>query len=397
MRRASGVLVAAIVLLGGCGQIEPIDEVLFLFTPRGVAVVKAGSDSPTFLAAGAVPSRDWSTVVHAQLRRRATRVSAFIPSSGTKLWGQDLPGALRTKIVSEDGNLAALGPATERYYNFGRRQTHLVIAGSTTPTRTYDLKGNLEPEAFSTDGSSVFVLQYSPARAPTRYQVRRLDLATGRVHDVYTPDAHLQEAMRGDARVQAVSPDGRRLYTLYTLRTSDGTHAFIHVLSLDEMWAHCIDLPEGFGIGASSTALTTSSDGRRLYVANAVSHAIAEIDPFALEVVRSAEIDFGVPQGARAVQSHDSLYLASGRYLTQLALSDFSKQRTWTFDGRISGIQAEEDSGYVYVGLKGRVVVLDSASGQRLKSLDPPGVGRIGVLGRVAPTFNQSAGFDCAC
>ena len=399
MKSASAALCAALVLLGGCGQIQPIDEVLFLMTPHGVAVVKAGASSPTFLAAGGVPSRDWSTVVNARWAEGgSTRVSAFIPATGTRLWTKKQEGTLTTKIVSEDGNLAALGPANEPYYSYGRRRTHLVVAGSTTPTRSYDLKGNLEPEAFSTDGSSVFVLQYFPARAPSSYQVRRLDLATGRVHDVYTPDAHLQEAMRGDARVQAVSPDGRRLYTLYTLRTHHGTHAFIHTLALDEMWAHCIDLPDSFGIGASSTALSTSADGKRLYVANAVSDTIAEIDPQALEVLRTTDLDFGVPQGANAVQSNDSLYLSSGRSLTELELENLTKKRSWTFSGRISGIQADDGSDYIYVGLRKSVVVLDTASGKALKSLDPPGVGRIGRLGRVTPTFNQvPRQFTCAC
>jgi DNA-binding beta-propeller fold protein YncE len=294
--------------------------------------------------------------------------------------------------------MAVLGPQTERHYSVGRRHTRLTVVGERTETQSFDLAGNLEPEAFSTDHTNLFVLQYRPALAPNSYQVRRLDLATGKLHDIYTPDKHLQESMRGDARVQAISPDGSRLYTLYSLRTAHGSHSFIHVLNLDEKWAHCIDLPADFGIGAGSTALSVSADGNRLFVANGAAHAVAEVDTQALQVVRSAAVDFGVPRDAFAAQSNDTLYVGSGSTLTSIDLAGLTKGSTWAMDQRITGIQIEEDPGYIYVGLRNRIAVIDPVTGKRIKSLDPPGVGMIGLLGRATRTINAvPEHFTCAC
>jgi hypothetical protein len=398
MKRVWPALFGTLVLLGGCGELQPIDDLLFLQTSSGVTVVRAGATAPAFKAAGAVPSRDWSTVVRTRLSGSSTRIAASIPASGTRLWTQDAPGFLRTKVVSEDGYMAALGPTTERHYSWGRRHTKLTVVGEESAPESFELDGNIEPEAFSTDRTNLFVLQYRPARAPSSYQVRRLDLKTGKLHDIYTPDKHLQTAMRGDARVQAVSPDGRYLYTLYSLRTAHGSHSFVHVLNLDEKWAHCIDLPANFGIGAGSTALSVSPDGNRLYVANGAAHSIAEVDTQALKVVRSAPVDFGVPQGAFAAQSNDTLYVGNGSSLTSIDLQHLTKLSSWDMDQRITGIQIEEDPGYLYIGLRNKIVVIDASTGERVRSLDPAGVGRIGLLGRATRTINAvPEQFTCAC
>jgi hypothetical protein len=398
MTRLGCICVMAALALAGCGTPTPINEILFLETARGIAVVRAGAGAPTFAAAGAVPSRDWSRVISTSRQQHTTRVSAFIPASGTRLWTSRTPGNLKTKVVSEDGNLAVLGPARERHYTQGRSQTHLVVAASHEPPRVFDLRGNFEPEAFSTNGDNIFVLQYRPARAPRSYQVRRLDLTTGKIHDVYTPDAHLQEAMRGDARIQTVSPDGSYLYTLYTLRGHDGPHAFIHVLNLDEMWAHCIDLPEPFGSAADSTALTTSPSGDALYVANGATGSIATVDPEALRVVNTADVDFGKPRPTSGAVGGDTLYLANKTSLAAVDLKRMSIRRTWSLPERISGLQVTKDGGHVYVGLKDRVVVLDGSNGKRLRTWNPPGVKRIGGLGRTTRTINDvPKQFSCAC
>ena len=87
-----------------------------------------------------------------------------------------------------------------------------------------------------------------------------------------------EEEMRGEGRQAVLSPDRTRLYTLYLHQADhqhtrdllpgrhapDGTtvHAFVHVLSLTEGWAYCLDLPAPFGEPAAGThALTVSPDG----------------------------------------------------------------------------------------------------------------------------------------
>ena len=377
---------------------EAVNDLLFFQTPGGVTVVRAGASKPSFSALGGVPSHDWTAIVQASRSRGSTEVTASTPSRTGQLWAREVPGSWNVKVVSEDGNLTALGPVRERYWEYGRRSTSLMVVGREGRKRTFELNGNYEPEAFSTDNQSLFLLSYLPARAPSRYQVRRLDLATGRVHAVYTPDEHLQGAMRGTARVQAMSTDGSRLYTLYTLKTPAGPKAFVHVLSLDELWAHCIDLPDDFAETPESAALAVSSERDRLYVANGATGAVTEIDPDSLAVERTADLAFGRAEETFATAGRDALYLASGTRLTRVALDDLSEARAWTLPDVISGLQLATDGSKIFAGVKKQVFVFDVLDGRRVQTIDPPGVRRVGQLGRIGRSVQRLPDkLLCAC
>lgn len=401
----SGRVVAfiSLVVLVACGVAEgtpTAPDVLFLQSSQGVTVVETGATAPTFKGSGAVPSGDWSTVVRSEVSGTTTRVVATDPSSGSDLWADVIVGKLDPKVVSPDGGLVALGPRGERYHGYGRAETKLVIAGQGLPEpRTITLDGNYEPEAFSTDGDSLFVISYLPARAPTRYQVRRLDLTTGRVHGVYTPDAELQQSMGGTARIQAASPDGTRLYTLYTVGGARGVplHAFIHVLSLDEEWAHCIDLPDDFAIAAeSATALVVSPDGKSLYVANTVSGAVAELDTQSFQVTRTTRSSFQRGDAHAAIGSDSTLYVASGHYVVAISGADFGDRWSSKLPQPIRGLQVTENGEKLYVGLRSRVASLDTNSGEMLDTLDPPGIKTIQKFGPVVGLEEEEI-LKCAC
>ena len=408
-RAAASISLGLAVLLGACGEpgsLQTSTDFLFIQTAGNVAVVEPGASSPAFRG-GAIPSGNWSTVVRSVPDGSSTEIIAVDPSTGEERWDTTLPGNLRAKVVSDDGGLVALGPARERHHRVGRRSTTLVIVdGQGSEPRTITLGGNYEPEAFSTDGQSLFVIKYSPARAPTSYQVRRLDLDTQRVEGVYTPDAHLQQAMGGTARIQAASPDGRRLYTLYTLAGDGGRrYAFIHVLSLDQLWAHCIDLPGEFATSPeAATALTVSPDGKRLYVANHAEAAVAEIDTTELEVVRTETINFGFG-GGRAHAAHDAgstLFLASGRRVALVDTSSLTEQRSWLMKEKIRGLQVAGDGKRLYVAFRDRVSILRAATGKGIETIDPPGVRRIDRFGPQMPSLDDTdpaRGDDivCAC
>jgi outer membrane protein assembly factor BamB len=388
----------------GCGRPEPSEtarDLLYLRSARGVAVLEPGAAAPTFRDAGAVASRDWSTIVRTYQNQGITRVVAIDPETGTDRWERGLAPNLRVKVVSEDGDLVALGPVREPSYRDGRAETKLVIAtrGVEEP-RSILLEGNYEPEAFSTDGTSLFVIKYMPARNPSRYQVRRLDIATGNVQGVYTPDAHLQRAMGGTARIQVGSPDGRRLYTLYTLKSGGTRYAFIHVLSLDGLWAHCIDLPVEFAASAdSATAMAVAPDGRRLYVTNGATGALAEIDTGTLKVLRTTTTDVVSGDAAYAALDSDStLYLASGRRIAAVDVPSLTERRSWVMRETVRGIQTTGDGLRLYIGLRDRIAVLDSVSGRLLESFDPPGVKRIDQFGPVMrPVDDVLRKIRCAC
>lgn len=405
-RTGAGAFILMVsLLLGACGpppEQAAREDLLFLQTGTGVAIVETGATSPTFREGDVVPSRDWSTVVRAVTARNETRLEAVNPTSGVESWSMNLSGNLRVKVVSEDGDLVALGPARESFYSQGRASTKLVIAGKGVPEpRTIELEGNFEPEAFSIDGRSLFVIEYLPARAPSSYQVRRLDLDTGRAVGVYTVDEELQQEMGGTARIQATSPDGKRLYTLYTLGGSKGaSYAFIHVLSLDELWAHCIDLPPEFANSSeSTTALTVSPDGKRLYVANTEAEAVAEVDTDQLKVVRTGDIDSLFAGPAHAVLDSDrTLYIASGTRVVAMAIPELTQRDWWSMPEEITGVQLASDESKLYVGLRRQIVTLDVSTGEQLGTLDPPGVNLIEGLGRTPRSLDEGrTDFVCAC
>ena len=409
MRRMpiAAVVAAAAVFLAACGGTEGAapkpPDTLFLRSADGITLVRTRPQAVAVRFAGAVPSIDWSAVVRASSKGGGTRLEALDASSGTRLWTRDVPGSLEVKVASPEARLVALGtPRRGTGYPGGRASTTLVIVGANSARpRTIHLTGNFEPEAFSTDGRSLFVIQYMPAKAPTHYRVRRLDLGTEQVTGVYTVDAELQRSMRGTARVQAASPDGSRLYTLYSIDGAGGTsHSFIHVLSLDEEWAHCVDLPATFGTAADrSIALSVAPDGRRLYVADSATGAVAEVDTQALRVTLSEEVGFGsAGQAAYAARGSDGvLYVAAGKRVMAVDTRSLTPQRWWDLEGRITGLQAGA-GGRLYVGLKDRIMALDTATGRQVAVLDPAHTGTIRQLGQSTVTLDQKrTDITCAC
>jgi outer membrane protein assembly factor BamB len=396
-------LVVVLLGLAACGEatgstrLNEADDTLFLRSGSGVTVVEAGSSSPSFQDARAIPSGNWSTVVHGENNGDSTRVVATDPVTGDDLWADVLPGRLKTKIVSLDGELVALGPQNERFYSRGRSETRLTIAGRRlAKTRSFVLKGNYEPEAFSTDGDSMFIIKYIPAAKPTMYQVRRLDLTNGKVLPVYTPHEELQETMGGTARIQTASADGTRLYTLYTVGGANSAqYAFIHVLSLDEEWAHCIDLPGGFAEYSDATALAVSPDNERLYVVNRHSGSLVAIDTMTMQVVSEERSSF--PEGeTHAVAGEDALYVATGDFVTAFNPQTLDDLDTWAMDEHVTGLQVSDDPGELYVGLQKTIDRLDVRTGKSLEKIDPPGIKRIRTFGPVNE-FEEEPVPKCAC
>lgn len=381
------------------------EDILFLRTSRGITLVNAVSEAPAVRLSNAVPSTDWSAVVQALSHGEETQIEAFDSSTGNHLWSREVPGNLEVKVASLDGREVALGAPGEgtSEYPAGRSSTRLVVVDQeTAEPRTIELEGNYEPEAFSTDGGSLFVIEYLPPRHPTSYRVRRLDLRTEEVGGVYTVDAELQEAMQGTARIQAVSPDGRQLYTLYTIDGSGGTrHAFIHVLNLDELWAHCVDLPSTFGNAAEEEiALSVAPDGTRLYVADGSTGAVAEVDTKALAVTRTGEAEFGTQEGAaHAVSGRDGiLYVGQGTRIVALEASTLEPARSWDMQERIHGMQAARDGGRLYVGMRDQIVILDTETGAKIGALDPSNIGNMGQLGQTTDALDEErTEVVCAC
>jgi hypothetical protein len=397
---ATGLLAAG----GSEAQPKPEEEVLFLRTGGAVSLFQTSPTRNVVTVPDGVPATDWSAVVQAARGASTTTVSAFDSASGQVMWSLKVDGILDTKVVTADAGLVALGnPAQEGGYLIGRQTTTLAIlqAGDPNP-RMIELEGNYEPEAFSTDGQSLFVVEYLPPRNPTSYRVRRLDLLTEEVEGVYTVDAHLQEAMQGTARIQAASSDGRRLYTLYTLDGPDGTRrAFVHVLSLDELWAHCVDLPASFADARENRiGLAVAPDGKHVYAAEASTGTIAEIDTGSLAVTRTTTVPFEVQGGDAhaAVGDGGTLYLGKDTMVMSLDIASLSVKGSWTMPDRITGIQPGLSDNRVYVGLREEILNLDTATGRQVDLLDPEGEEPIDQLGESTDPLEMIREvIECAC
>jgi hypothetical protein len=141
--------------------------------------------------------------------------------------------------LSADGRtLVLIRPRT----GFPRARTPLAVvdAQRLRVRRVIRLDGDFSFDALSPDGATMYLIEYTSPRDPTRYAVRAFDLDAGRllpgrIVDPREPD----ERMRGYPITRASSPDGRWEYTLYD---GAGGHPFIHALDTREREAFCIDL-----------------------------------------------------------------------------------------------------------------------------------------------------------
>ena len=233
MRRA--LLIAAALLAATPGTARgdglPIGNVDV--GPEGV-VAPGGADRVVALPAGA----------------GSTLVARIATEGGTVERTRWLREPLTVPGVALDGSAGGLSADGSRMVlirprargQFPLARTRLVALDGRTLRvhRRITLKGDFSFDAISPDGRRVFLVHYTDPADPRAYEVRTLDLVTGRLErgaivDAREPD----EDMRGYPATRATSPDGRWEYTLY-----DGVgEPFVHALDTVGRRAFCIDLP----------------------------------------------------------------------------------------------------------------------------------------------------------
>jgi hypothetical protein len=382
------------------GQVPTASPLLYLSWDSGVTAVDASTGHQAFTAPAGVPSGDWSRLASTTPAGSFTNVRTVNATTGATVGLINVPGRVETRVVSYGGDLAALSPHPRAVNGRqpGRGKTELVVA-STNRNRQqrYELDGNIEPEAFSSDGRSMFVIEYFPPLHPNRYQVRQLDLSTGALSNVPSHAGADQGQMPGIARRQVMSPDGSRLYTLYT-SAGDGTrYSFVHVLDLDQKWAHCVDLPFSFGDKPAAMAITVNPDGSRIYVADGAQARIAEISSTSLTVDRFARIP--LPQsGARPVATAgtDRIYVAADRTLTSIDANSLRPgPRTVLSEPARSMVVVDGYANMVYVAQRRAVVGILATNGRTVSSF-PVELPRLTGLGYQVPA-NTSDTVKCAC
>lgn len=411
MRWATRIRAALAVCLMGaaCAPAAPLEvahgpgrteTVLFGATDKGVVALDARTGTPLFDAAGGVLSAGSKGLFATSSRGPLTRVTRLDALLGRVRSRIDLKGNLAASVVSGSGRLLALteprSPGATPWLPDGRRRTKVVVAepGGAPDPLAFTLRGNFEPEAFSTNDRRLFMIEYIPALSPDRYRVRILNLASGRVR----PIGRLKDAgprqMRGTGRMQVLHPSGEQLYTLYTQQGPNYAHgapaehrkgesrAFIHVLSLAEAWAHCIDLPAPFGTGvATASAVAISPDGERLYVSDWTNGALALVKPNRVRVARVERLELGSANDATFAQAGaEDLYVAGNSDVVAVDAQTLSVRDRWTMDAEVTGLALSADGARLYVSLHGgEILTLNAADGRILDSSEIRGLE--GLLG----------------
>ena len=413
MRRIAVLLV---VLLVACttGKAIPIrattsdgPNVLFFATPLGVTVFDVQAQRATVTLSGGILAPDRSAVFGTAGHDGRTDVNAFDPVSGQARDIATLDGTRELRVADHDGSTVVLGPPRSDMaadYPAGRATTTFTILHTHDgSSRSIDVAGNVEPEAFSADDTTLFVLQYLPAEAPVGYQVRGLDLSTGALHNVRTDDSDLDKPMAGRARTQVLSPDGTHLYTVYVVAgdaTGSPGYAFVHVLDLTAKKAFCIDLPSPFGTaGAAAYAVALSRDGHQLYAVDPQAGVLSQLDTTSLEVTRTVSIPATQPPSAFAAVARDGqLFVGAGRDLWSLAPDTLTGTTRATLDGSAAAVLTTSFDDNLYVAVNNTIEafdVRDVAGGPQTTTRVPGAPGLIAA--DPVPGVDNRGRTQCAC
>ncbi len=373
-------------------------ESLLLGTEAGPLVVRVPDGGVVFAGHDAVSSLGGGWVLSATASAGSTLLRERDGATGEQVSSLRVPGDLDVRAVSESGRAVALMDPLPAGWDpavpLPRARTTIVVADPTgaAEPRTYDLRGNFEPEAFSTDDGSLFLIQHLPAETPSVYRVTQLDLQRGKVYPVFGPFKGAPERMPGTRLEQVLAPDASQLYTLYTSSRpgyaphdapvpANASVSFVHVLSLREGWAHCVGLPKAmWDRPASQEAMATTPDGTHLFVIDPGLGTVAVMHTKTLEV-RTASIDIpitGAIERTSAMVSPDgrTLYVAvataRGSAVGAFDAATFERAATWTVDGSISGLGVASDGAHVYAAVGDRVIVLDATTGSEVREVGVP-------------------------
>ena len=399
------VATAAALLLASCSTLADEAELtrdsahtgdrLLVRTRSGHSVIDSAGPATVARAPRSIVSPDSSQLFAVSGKGKATRVATLDSATGEQLAETSAPSGLRPGVASSNGDLLAFAPSLEPgvtpWLPEGKRRTRIAVVRTdgSQETANYNLRGNFELEGFSTSGRQLFLLEYLPARNPTHYGLRHLQLDTGRVRSIREAKQNAPGRMRGTGRISAFSPTGHELYTLYTQQgpnyghggathKSGHTYAFVHLLNLEEGWTHCIDLRAPFGTGSVTThAIALSPSGDRLFVADPSSGGLAVISPQETKVLKSVTLDLrALTRGrASAAAGEDgTLYLAGGSEILVIDGDTLEIRDRWKIDKEVTGIALGSDGRRLYASMRGKLAVLDAASGGRISSFRLTGV-----------------------
>jgi hypothetical protein len=261
-----------------------------------VAAPAAGAGGPIVgfdAGAAGVTSRGLGVRYVAERAHGGTLVMAIERRGGRVLQTRFLHRRLFVSAVAFDGSSTGLaargGPlvlAAPRK-GFPARHSEFVVLETSRlrPVATFGLRGDFSLDAISPDGGRLYFIQ---TFSGTRYAVRAYDFGRrSLLPEPVVDPAEADEPMQGTPMARVLSHDARWAYTLYD---GNGTHPFIHALDTMRGRAKCVDLDGLAGRhDLIDMRLTVARDGTVL-VRDAGSRPLFAVDPrtFAVRVPRPA-------------------------------------------------------------------------------------------------------------
>ena len=183
-----------------------------------------------------------ATVV-AVVRRSTGRVWNFRPLGGT--WGVPMVAGDGTAGgLSRDGRLLVLAEwKPPKTYGALRPSSRFVLLStkSLRVWRRVTLTGDFTFDALSPDGRILYLIQHVSSSDVTSYRVRAYDVAARRLLPRVIADRRQSSwVMHGSPVTRAAGRDGRWVYTLYQ---QPGGFPFVHALDTIARTAICVGIP----------------------------------------------------------------------------------------------------------------------------------------------------------
>lgn len=367
----------------------------------GLRVVLASSREELVELPLGSPNETWGEVVSTRQSDGQTVVDVITVQPDLPARTQSLDGAWRLPTLGNDALPVGVSAnrstivLVEDQAADDNTSRFAVLVGRDDP-RIIELTGAFEYDALSPDGSILYVVEHLPGPPAAHYQVRAMDIATGRLRDeVIVDKRNLDAAMGGWPITQLRHEDGV-VFTLY--RGTD--HTFIHALQSREAWAICLGLPT-FGAGEEEAVLDwglgQSADGRLVYAVNATLGLAVAIDSGELSIKATATFDapraaasislakFGHadvgPVGRRVVVTPDgsTIYAAGAGGIVKVRASDLTLLVHVLEGAAVDALAMTPDGAYLYALLpgQGRIVKIELASGQVVATVPGDGFDRL--------------------
>lgn len=376
----------------------------------GLEVILASTREKDYDLPVGVPDATWGRLIVATPGGADTRVQALIVQPGFGGASQSVPGAWRLPTigadpipagVSADGGtivlVPAVAPGAAASSSAAATESRFAVVDGALDraARVISLAGAFEYDAISPDGKSLYVVEHLPAPPVAHYQVRAVDVASGRLRDgVVVDKANLDEAMGGYPIAQ-VRADGGMVFTLYR----GAEHPFIHALNTIDGWALCIDLPASAAdsdAAALDWGLGHTPDRAHLMAVNATLGIAADVSIADLAVTRTMTFSataatpitlakFGHqetgPTGRRVIVAPDgaTIYAAGANGIVRLSSRDLGVVGTLAAGTAIDSLAITRDGRTVYALTRsdGRILQIDTASGLVIGEVPGSGYDRL--------------------